>query len=127
VAATLHEVLFDEPVELAAYRALAGAATFHDAVAGAEPDAAELLERLAVEEVDVDADDVLALLVGEAAGRVRRDIEARARESDDDFFANSQTMGWLKLRIEELRDPETRRAALDQLVPFLVVRREEVE
>jgi DNA primase len=127
VAATLHEVLFDDPVELAAYRALAGAATFHDAVAGAEPDAAELLERLAVEEVDVDADDVLALLVGEAAGRVRRDIEARARESDDDFFANSQTMGWLKLRIEELRDPETRRAALDQLVPFLVVRREEVE
>src|SRR5262245_37094427 len=118
VAATLSEVLFDDPIELAAYRALAVASTFHEAVEAADPDAAELLERLAVEEADAEADDVLALLVGEAANRALAEVEAEARASDDPLAA-AQTIGWIKLRMEELREAARRRAALDQLVPLL--------
>jgi DNA primase len=126
VADHLHEMLFEDPVELAAYRALAGAATLHEAIDAADPDAAELLQRLAVEEVDVDPDDVLALLVGEAAGRALRQVEAGARLSDDPLAA-AEVLGWLKLQTEQLREPETRRAALGRLVPFLVARAEEGE
>jgi DNA primase len=124
VADLLDEVLFADEVELAAYRALASAATLHDAIAQADPAAAELLQRLAVEEVDVDADDVLALLVGEVASRELHEVEADARVSADPLAA-AETVGWLKLRLEELRESGTRRAALVQLVDFLVQRRHE--
>jgi DNA primase len=127
VADTLHEVLFAEPVELAAYMALAEAPTLHEAIEAADPDAAELLSRLAVEELDpeLDADDVLWLLVAEAAGVVLRDLDATARASVDPM-AQAPTMAWLKQRLQELPTVETRRSALDQLVPFLVARAEEV-
>ena len=124
VADFLHVSLFTDDVELAAYRALAEAETLHDALDNAEPAAAELLQRLAVEEVDVEPDDVLGLLVGEAAQRALHDVEVDARASDDPLAA-AETVGWLKLRLEELRESDTRRAALEQLVPFLVERAEE--
>jgi hypothetical protein len=115
-------VLFVDDVELAAYRALASASTLHEAIEVADPDAAELLQRLAVEEVDVDPDDVLTLLVAEAAQRALHEIELGARTADDPL-SSSETVGWLKLRLEEAREPATRQAALEQLVAFLVERR----
>ena len=124
VADLLDEVLFGDDIELAAYRALASAATLHEAIEQADPDAAELLQRLAVEEVDVEAEDVLALLVADVAQRSVHDLEAEARVSDDPLAA-AETVGWLKLRLEELREGETRRLALEQLVDFLVQRRHE--
>jgi DNA primase len=125
VADHLDAVLFVDPVELEAFRALAGAATLHEAITAADPEAAELLQRLAVEETDAEADDVVALLVGDATTRALQEIEAEARASDDPLGA-SEVVAWLKLRAEELRLAETRRAALGQLVPFLRSRVEEV-
>jgi DNA primase len=124
VADHLHAVLFTDPVELDAFRALAASATLHEAITNADPEAAELLQRLAVEETDAEADDVVALLVGEASGRALREIEAEARASDDQLSA-SELITWLKLRMEELRASESRRIAMDQLVPFLADRAEE--
>jgi DNA primase len=124
VADLLDEVLFTDEVELAAYRSLASAATLRDAIEQADPAAAELLQRLAVEEVDVEAEDVLALLVGEAAGRAVHELEAEARISPDPLAA-AEVVGWLKLRLEELREVDSRRSALEQLVDFLVQRRHE--
>jgi DNA primase len=124
VADLLDEVLFTDEVELAAYRSLASAATLRDAIEQADPAAAELLQRLAVEEVDVEADDVLSLLVGEVAGRSLHEVEAEARISADPLAA-AETVGWLKLRLEELREAPSRRSALEQLVDFLVQRRHE--
>jgi DNA primase len=122
VAPFLDEMLFTDEVELAAYRALAEAATFHEALRDADPEAAELLQQLAVEEVDVDPEDVLALLVADAAQRVIREVESGARSSDDPL-ADPQTIGWLKLRLEDLREASSRRSALEQLVPFLIERK----
>jgi DNA primase len=122
VAEHLDEVLFTDDIELAAYRALASAATLHEAIDAADPEAAELLQRLAVEEVDVEPLDVLSLLVAEAAQRAVHDVQVDARASDDPLAA-AEVLGWLKLRLEELREPDTRQAALGLLVAFLVQRR----
>jgi DNA primase len=122
VAHLLDEALFVDEVELAAYRALASASTLHEAIELADPDAAELLQRLAVEEVDVEPHDVLTLLVAEAAQRALHEIETSARTSDDPLAA-ADTVGWLKLRLEEAREAPSRQAALEQLVAFLVERR----
>lgn len=122
VSELLHEVLFADPVELSAYQALARSATLAEAVAGAEPEVGELLLRLAVEEVvDEDAEAVVGRLIDEAASRVLAELDAGFRRgawpADD-----PQIIGWLKLQIEDLRDDSTRRAAVQQLLPFLTER-----
>ncbi|HUF33463.1 MAG TPA: DNA primase [Acidimicrobiales bacterium] len=124
VAETLHEALFSDELELAAYRALATASTLHEAVATADPEAAELLQRLAVEEADADPADVVRLLLVEAVRPVVRDLESSAR-SDGDPLEASQLVGWLKLRTEELWEERTRPAAAQQLVAFLADRAQE--
>jgi DNA primase len=126
MAARLDEVLFADPVALAAYRALAGAPTLHDAIAGAagggEPAAGALLQRLAVEDDDgADAADVAARLAETAARRalVRLDAEAR-RSSDPGAYA--PITRWLKWSVEELRDPGTAVEATGRLVRWLADR-----
>jgi DNA primase len=124
VADALSEALFTDELELAAFRALASASTLHEAVSAADPEAAELLQRLAVEEVDAEAGDVIRLLLVEAIRPVVRDLESSAR-TDGDPLEASRLVGWLKLRIEELWEERTRPAATDQLVAFLADRGEE--
>ncbi len=122
VAHLLHEVLFRDPVELEAYRALAGAQTFPEAVEAASSEAAELLHRLAVEEVaDADAGAVVGRLLDEAASRVLAQMEVDARASVGPL-EDLQTIGWLKLLVEDLRDDATRGAAALLLLPFLAER-----
>ncbi|MGH9182824.1 MAG: DNA primase [Acidimicrobiales bacterium] len=123
VADVLDDVLFADEVHLAAYRALAGAHTFHQAIAAAGPDAAELLQRLAVEEVDVDADDVVTLLVAETATRAHAQLAARIEA--DYRVEEVQQADWLRRRIEDLRHPAKRTAAIRQLVALLSDRAEE--
>ena len=77
VAEWLSEDLFVGGRTLAAYRALAASATFHEAVERADPEVAELLQRLAVEETDAEPADVLARLVEEAARA--RSVRPRVR------------------------------------------------
>jgi DNA primase len=124
VAACLHEVLFGDPAVLAGYRALRGATTLHEAIAAADPATAALLQRLAVEDDESDPDDVMARLAEEAAKRVVADLEVDARQSANprDY---ADDMGWLKLTIEELRDPETAVEATGRLVRWLIQRFEE--
>ncbi|MEX2659129.1 MAG: DNA primase [Acidimicrobiales bacterium] len=126
VADLLHEALFTDPVNLGAYRALASAATLHDAVAAAEPEAAELLQRLAVEEVGAAPDDVVSRLVAEVARHALDDLQAQLRASWDDDGAKAANE--VLRRLGELGpdgDPGTRRAAMEQLVAFVVERAEE--
>ena len=122
VAHLLHEVLFVDPVELAAYRALASAATLHEAVAEAEPEVGELLLRLAVDEVvDPDASAVVGRLVDEAACRALTELE-RDAQAVDAPFEHAQRIGWLKLQVENLRDDTTREPAIAPVLAFLVGR-----
>lgn len=126
VADLLHEALFIDPVHLGTYRALAGAATLHEAVAAAEPEAAELLQRLAVEEVGADADDVVARLVADVARHAHDELQAELRATWSDDGAKSANE--LLRRLDDLGpdiEPGRRRAAMAQLVAFLVERAEE--
>jgi hypothetical protein len=93
-------------------------------VAGADPHAAALLHRLAVEDNESDPDDVMARLAEEAARRKIADLDASARQSADPM-GYSDDVGWLKLAVEELRDPTTAVDATGRLVLWLVDRFEE--
>ncbi len=124
VAANLHEVLFADPSVLEGYRALRRSTTLHEAIAGADPATAALLQRLAVEDDESDPDDVMARLAEEAAKRAVADLEVDARQSANarDY---ADDMGWLKLSIEELRDPAAAVEATGRLVRWLIQRFEE--
>lgn len=125
VGELLHETLFVDDIDVAAFRALVEASTFHEAVEVAGPEAGELLQRLAAEElVEVDAEDAVAGLADSVAGRVLVDLEAEVRASDDPL-ALADAIRWLKLQREDLYDEQRRRAAIDELVAFLAERTEE--
>jgi DNA primase len=121
LAGRLHDALFGDEVHAAAFRALAASSTLHEAIEAAEPEVAALLQRLAVEESEADPDDVVARTVEEAAKRVIAALERRARETD----TLQADVGWLKLMIEQLREPATGIDAAKQLVPWLAARVEE--
>ena len=116
VVPRLHAVLFADERNLAAFEAVASAPTVHDAIAGADPEAAALLQRLAVEEVSAEVGDVLSQLLRRAAGRAVAAMEADARAAPEDALAVSAAVGWLKVTVEDLPDPE----AADRLVDWLV-------
>ena len=122
IAPWLAEVLFPDPVTSTAYRSVMATATLADAIAMAgaeEPVAGELLQRLAVEEPTADPADVLARLVDEAAGTAMAALRAEAQVAEDPL-AIGETIGWLNLRIMELREPLTRQLALDELLDWLI-------
>jgi DNA primase len=121
VAEVLDEVLFEAPATRSAFAALAGAATFGEALVAAEaedPKVADLLRQAAVVEAPDDADDVVAVLARSAGTRALRWLEDEARRSADPLHFQAE-VGWLKRRLEELGEPATRSAAVEQLVPFL--------
>jgi DNA primase len=127
LAGHLDELLFTDPVALSAYRALANAETFHAALTDAEPAAAELLQRLAVEEPDGEADDVLARLVEESVRREVANLEAAARQHNNVEYLRSANVNVAeaKLQVERLREPSSRRDATGQLLGWLQDRAEE--
>jgi hypothetical protein len=120
VADRLVEQLFTDELHAAAFRALADAATLHEALEHADPGAAALLQRLAVEDTDADADDVVALLLRRVIG----DEITRRTHLDD--AVNDDVLTWLISEHQQLRaDSPTRVDASKRLVAWLVERGEE--
>jgi DNA primase len=120
VAPFLEELLFDDEINLAAFRALASVQTLHDAIEKADPEAAALLLRLAVEEAEAEPEDVIALLVRRATMRALTGLEAEARASQSVI-----DLTWPRQRMEELEGTETRLRAAEQLVAWMVRSAEE--
>ena len=125
VAPLLDEALFGDATVSEAYRAVTATATLAEAVASLDgAAAADLLQRLAVEETDADLDDVMTRLVDEAAGRAMAALQAEARVADDPLTVAGD-IAWVKLRILELRDPDTTEEARSLLLGWLTGRSEE--
>jgi len=82
---------------------------------------ANLLRRLAVEEVDDESDPLeeLGWVVADAARRVRRDIAADARADMEQYRELQPLVQWITLRAEELVDARTRVGAIDALLAWL--------
>ena len=116
VAHLVEEVLFEDPLHQAAFRALLAAPTLQEAIDASEPAVEALLHRLAVEEPDPGAepDDVLAILVRRAAQREIAALEAEARASQQVI-----DLSWPKRHIEALSDVDRRVEAAGQLVAWL--------
>ena len=121
IAPWLTEGLFPDAVTATSYRSILATGTLAEAIEMAEaedPSAGDLLQRLAVEEPTAEASDVLGRLVDEAAGAALAALRAEAQVAEDPL-AVGEAVGWLSLRIMELREPATRQAALDVLLEWL--------
>jgi DNA primase len=123
VGERLDDVLFDDDLHRAAFGALVSASTLHDAIAGADPDVAALLQRLAVEDTEEDADDVIIRLLERAGSRALADLQLEARSSAAPEQYGT-IIAWLKIALEELRNPQSSRASEARLIPWLVARTE---
>ncbi|MHB1534068.1 MAG: DNA primase [Acidimicrobiales bacterium] len=120
----LEPPLFAHPLAQRAFAALSGAATLHDAIEAADPQVADLLQRLAVEPGDEDTDDVMVRLVERAGHRALEDLQAELRSSPDPG-SYAPSVSWLKLALEALRhdgDGTAREEAEQRLVPWIVAR-----
>jgi DNA primase len=129
IAEWLNEVLFDDDRARAAWQALRDHDTVRDAIDASDEEVAHLLARLAVEDTDAEVDDVIDLLLLQAAGRELDAFKATARLDDDpDAFARcARDTAWVKLLTEQLRESGTRRDAREQLLTWLTQEPEEQE
>jgi len=114
--------LFGDPLRRGAFTALTEHPGVGAAADGAEPEAASLLRRLAVESSDAEIDDVLAGLARGTADWVLRDLQRSARNAsaDTDREGYAAAISWLKTQTELLAERSTREAAIDQLLPWLI-------
>ncbi|MBO0730255.1 MAG: hypothetical protein J2P57_13425, partial [Acidimicrobiaceae bacterium] len=116
VAHRLDRALFAHPLAVRAFDVLAGASTFAEAVESADPQIADLLQRLAVEPPEHDTDSLMARLVDRAGTRALRELRTSA--------TYEPVHAWLPLTLEALRsdDPAARVDAEQRLVDWLVAR-----
>jgi DNA primase len=104
VAARLELALFAHPLARACFEALLAATTLHAAIEAADPQAADLLQRLAVEDTEADTDDVMVRLVERAGQRALQEVQADMRQAEPgEQAAFAPTVSWLKLTLEGLR------------------------
>ncbi|CAN5554933.1 DNA primase [soil metagenome] len=115
----LDDVLFGDERHRAAFRAVADTADLHQALAAADPGAAELLGRVAVEDTEAEPDDVFRRLLREGGRRALAELEDAARHHADPL-AFSPLVGWLKVQIEQVEaDAPPNRDTETQLLAWL--------
>lgn len=111
VAELLEDVLFVDPVQAEAFRALGGARELGEAIEAAGPEAGDLLRRLAATDVpeDLDPEGPFLELVRQAAEATLRGLEARARvasTSPGESLEEIQRLSaWVTVQVQQLRDP----------------------
>ena len=125
VADRLDAVLFGDPARREAYEALRAAGNVMEAGDQLGEPAAGLLRRLAVDEELAETDDVLALVHRRAGERAMDTLRRRVRDSDDPArrreYNTAQT--WIKQQTDLLAERDTRREAMDRMLPWLVEHR----
>jgi DNA primase len=119
VAGRAHPALFRHVLARAAFEQLATSLTLHSAIDDAAPEVAELLSRLAVQDSEEDADDVLRRLVDRAAvaelAQLRRQARAPGEgHAETDLAAMSARAVAIQNCLAELRaiDPAAHRGQL---------------
>jgi len=115
----LDEFLFADQVNRTIYRRLVGAVSLHQAIEDADGEVVDRLQRLAVEEATEQPDDVMVRLIERTGARALAKLQREARAAEDPA-GYAPAVGWLKLELERLREPETTRDAESRLVPWLM-------
>jgi hypothetical protein len=114
----LDEALFDDPVQLGAYRALIAAGGPAEAQAGAPPAVADLLARLRVDEPTSEPFDAVRLLHMEVTRREVAAIRLAAAATTDGTRALTD-LAVLTRIMDGLRNPQTAAASADRLLAWL--------
>ncbi|HLX87219.1 MAG TPA: toprim domain-containing protein, partial [Acidimicrobiales bacterium] len=128
VARRLEAGLFADPVQRAAFELLASADDPHRAVDEAEqqdPEVAQLLRRVMVEEPAADADDVIVQLVRSSARRALSRVEAQARLEPDAMARLAEITMRVRRDLEDLDEPDRASEAADRLLAWLAESGEE--
>jgi DNA primase len=137
MAGRLDESLFSDPLQRAAYLALARATNLHEAIEASDDAVADLLRQLVVSEPEADADHTIVQLVRAAATRALGDLEAEARTAeaagdDERWLQTAAGMALLKAELEIMQEagvnqtpPRPVIEAADRLLGWLQSRRGE--
>ncbi len=119
-----YEELFLGDLHAAAFRILMAHPTVRGAIEAADPGVADLLGRLATEEVQAEPFDAVVRLLTERARRAVSELSAQIASSNEpDPLMREQQ--WLTLVVDRLRDPEAAAVAADELVAFVGTQGEE--
>jgi hypothetical protein len=110
-----YDDLFERDLHAMAFRALMAHPTVPEAIDAADPDVAELLARLAAEEVDSEPFDAVTRLLTERAKREVHSLVPRVNAEP----ALQADVQWLTQCQHQLQDPATAADAADQLVAWL--------
>ena len=113
----LDEVLFTDELHAAVFRALAPGGTMHEVLERCDPRAADLLQRLVVEEAAGDPENVASLLTAAAARRALRRLDTANRRAFD--AERSRQIAWLKMAIEQVDPDDPDEAVRAQLLAWL--------
>jgi DNA primase len=128
VAHRFDAVLFGEPLHRRAFEALLEADSLHEAIDHAEPEVADLLARLAVEEPISTTDGVFVRLVREATRRALADVESQARLAEGSAGALARfgaVVATVRKDLDELDSKTEGVAAAARLLAWLSGRGEE--
>jgi DNA primase len=120
----LYEELFVGDLHARAFRALMAHPTVPEAIAAADPAVAELLTRLATEELTTEPFDAVVRMLTETARSEVRMLRAQVAARPDDLEL-LRAQHWLTQTIDRLRDERSAGAAAEQLVAWLGTRGEE--
>lgn len=95
--------------------------SLHELIGQAEPDLADLVQQLAVEESPNEPEDVAAQLWGSYLQRRIDDCGRRMRtsSSSDDLREVNGDLRWYREQLDEVRDPERRASAVRSLLGWL--------
>jgi hypothetical protein len=113
-----YEELFLSDLHAATFRILMAHPTVQEAIEAADPGVADLIGRLATEEVQAEPFDAVVRLLTERARREVSELTARiASTAEPDALMHQQS--WLTMVVDRLRDPERAADAADELVAFV--------
>jgi DNA primase len=120
-----YEEVFRSELHAATFRVLMDHPTVQASIEAADPGVADLIGRLATEELHTQPFDAVTRLLTEWARQEVADLTLKAR--GDDAVVLLERVTWLKLVSERLQDPASAAAAADELVDFIGRQGEEGE
>lgn len=119
-----YEELFLSELHAAAFRILMAHATVQGAIEAADPGVADLIGRLATEELQAEPFDAVMRLLTERARHAVAELSSQIGASDDPTELMREQQ-WLTHIVDRLRDPDAAVAAADELVAFVGAQGEE--
>ena len=113
-----YEELFSNELHAATFRVLMAHPTVQEAMEAADPGVADLLVRLATDDVQAEPFDAVVRFLTERARREVAELRTRVAASPDDRGLLADQLLLTRI-IDRLRDPNAAAEAADELVAFV--------